>query len=86
MGNWRPPEQEELLFFQGYGEVQIDPRALAYYRYERIIQDIAVFCEQLFLTADGGEDRAQALRFLKSNFLPNHTVEIAYKSDKILIY
>ena len=86
MGNWRPPEQEELLFFQGYGEVQIDPRALAYYRYERIIQDIAVFCEQLFLTADGGEDRAQALRFLKSNFLPNHTIEIAYKSDKILIY
>ena len=82
MGNWRPPEQEETLFYQGYGESQIDPRALAYYRYERIIQDIAVYCEQLFLTTEGGEDRAQALRYLMSNFLPNGTIEIAYTSDK----
>ena len=84
MGNWRPPEEEEPLFYQGYGEAQIDPRALVYYRYERIIQDIAVYCEQLFLTPEGGEDRAQALHFLKSNFLPNNTIEIAYTSDKAL--
>ena len=84
MGNWRPPEEEELLFYQGYGKAQIDPRALAYYRYERIIQDIAAYCEQLLLTAGGGEDRVQALRYLKSNFLPNNTIEIAYNSDKTL--
>lgn len=84
MGNWRRPEEEELLFYRGYGEVQIDPRALAYYRYERIIQDIAAYCEQLFLTQEGGEDRVQALRYLLSNFLPNNTIEIAYRSDKTL--
>ena len=82
MGNWRPPEEEELLFYRGYGEVQIDPRALAYYRYERIIQDIAAYCEQLFLTLEGGEDRAQALRYLMSSFLPNNTIEIACRSNK----
>jgi spectinomycin phosphotransferase len=62
--------------------MQIDPIALAYYRYERIIQDIAVYCEQLLLTDEGGEDREQSLRYLTSNFLPNNTIEIAYTSDK----
>ena len=81
MGDWRTPKEEETLFYQGYGKAQIDPRALAYYRYERIIQDIAVYCEQLFLTNEGGKDREQALRYLMSNFLPNGTIEIAYESD-----
>ncbi len=77
-------QEEETLFYRGYGQTQIDPIALAYYRYERIIQDIAAFCEQIFLTNDGGEDREQSLRFLTSNFLPNSTIEIAYKSDETL--
>jgi len=76
------PPEEETLFYRGYGQTQIDPIALAYYRYERIIQDIAAFCEQLFSTTDGGEDREQSLRYVMSNFLPNNTIEIAYKSDK----
>ncbi len=78
------PQGEETLFYRGYGQTQIDPIALAYYRYERIIQDIAVYCEQIFLTNEGGEDREQSLRYLTSNFLPNNTIEIAYKSDKTL--
>jgi spectinomycin phosphotransferase len=77
-------QEEETLFYQGYGQTQIDPIALAYYRYERIIQDIAVYCEQLFLTTEGGEDREQSLRYLTSNFLPNGTIEIAYASDMTL--
>lgn len=77
-------QEEETVFYRGYGQTQIDPIALAYYRYERIIQDIAVECEQIFLTTDGGEDREQSLRYLTSNFLPNNTIEIAYKSDKTL--
>ena len=81
-GDARTPQEEESLFYQGYGQTPINPAALAYYRYERIIQDIAVFCEQLFLTNEGGEDREQSLRYLMSNFLPNGTIEIAYQSDK----
>ena len=75
-------QEEETLFYRGYGQTQIDPIALAYYRYERIIQDIGIYCEQIFLTNEGGEDREQSLRYLTSNFLPNNTIEIAYKSDK----
>jgi len=77
-------QEEENLFYRGYGQTQINPIALAYYRYERIIQDIALFCEQIFWTNEGGEDREQSLRYLTSNFLPNSTIEIAYKSDKTL--
>lgn len=81
----RTTQEEETQFYHGYGQTQIDPFALAYYRYERIIQDIAAYCEQLFLTNSGGADREQSLRYLKSNFLPNGTVEVAYQSDKTRI-
>jgi spectinomycin phosphotransferase len=84
-GDARTAQEEETLFYWTYGQTQIDPIALAYYRYERIIQDIALFCEQLFLTNEGGEDREQAFRYLTSNFLPNGVVEIAYKSDKTVL-
>lgn len=83
-GAGHSPQEEGALFYRGYGQTQIDPIALAYYRYERIIQDIAVFCEQIFLTNEGGEDREQSFQYLTSNFLPNGVLEIAYKSDKTL--
>ncbi len=79
---WRTPrEDEEALFYEGYGRATVDPIALAYYRYERIVEDIAAFSEQIFETNEGGEDREQALVYLKSNFLPNNTIEIAYQAD-----
>jgi spectinomycin phosphotransferase len=77
---------EEALFYQGYGRgygrAALNPRALAYYRYERIIEDIALYCEQLLLSNAGGQDRAQSLRYLVSNFLPDGTIEAARRADK----
>jgi spectinomycin phosphotransferase len=78
-------QEEEILFYQGYGQTQVNPIALAYYRYERIIEDIAVICEQIFLSDEGGQDRKQALEILKAQFLPNSSIKIAYQSDKTLI-
>jgi spectinomycin phosphotransferase len=54
LGNWRTSLEEADLFYPGYGQTQINLGALAFYRYERIIEDIAVFCEQLLGTAEGG--------------------------------
>jgi len=82
MGDGHTPQEEETLFYRRYGQTQIDPIALAYYRYERIVQDIAAFCDKIFLTDEGGEDREQSFRYLASNFLPNSVLEIAYQSDK----
>ena len=80
-GNARVPAEEEALFYAGYGQVDVDVEALAYYRYERIVQDIAVECDQVLLTDAGGDDRPQALRWLISNFAPGGVLEIARRSD-----
>jgi spectinomycin phosphotransferase len=48
MSGDQPGGVEEGWFYQGYGEVEVNQPALAYYRYERIIQDIAEF-KQLLL-------------------------------------
>ncbi|HEY2982204.1 MAG TPA: phosphotransferase [Anaerolineales bacterium] len=83
IGGWTKPEHE-ALFYKGYGETQVDPAALAYYRYERIVQDLAVYCQQLLLSNAGGADREQSLEYLLSNFLPDGTIAIAYRSDRTL--
>jgi len=48
----------------------VDREALAYYRYERIVVDLAEFCKQLLLTEKGGEDREQGFQYFTSVFLP----------------
>ena len=81
-GGWRAPAEEEALFFAGYGDRQVDAVALAYYRYERIIVDIAVYCANLLDTEAGGDDRAQSLHYLASNFEPGQTIDLAYRADR----
>ena len=80
---WNSP-QKEALFYQGYGPVEIDPTALAYYRYERIIQDIAAYCQQLLKSSAGGQDREQSFTYFASNFLPGHEIEIAFQRDRAI--
>jgi spectinomycin phosphotransferase len=74
-------EEEETLFYPGYGQTEINLFALTYYRYERIIQDIAAYCQELLLTDEGGSDRVQSLQYLKSNFSPGGTIALARRSD-----
>ncbi len=81
LASGRTPQEEVNLFYKAYGKMEINSFALAYYRYERIIEDIAIYCEQLLLTDKGGADREQSFEYLKSNFLPNGTIEIARRSD-----
>ncbi len=76
-------QEEEAIFYQGYGQTNINQIAIAYYRCERIIEDIAVYCEQIFLSDEGGEDRKESLENVKSNFLPNGTIEVAYQSASL---
>ena len=77
-------EQEESLFYQGYGQVELDPTALTYYRYERGITDISVESERILSIELGEKDRAQSLEYLGYYFLPGGTLEMAQKLDKTL--
>ena len=74
--------EEESLFYQGYGQTTINKDVLCYYRFERIIQDIGDYCEYIFLSDEGGEDRMQCFEHLQPVFLPNGAIERACQSDK----
>jgi spectinomycin phosphotransferase len=82
-GIWNTPG-EEALFYQGYGVQDINLTALTYYRYERIVEDIAAFSQQILLTTKGGADRKRSLWKFNSIFSPNQVLAIAYMTDQIL--
>jgi spectinomycin phosphotransferase len=77
-------QREEAVFYEGYGKTEINITALAYYRYERIIQDLVAFGEQLLLTDEGGADREQGYKWFTSNFEPGQTIEIAENTYKLI--
>jgi spectinomycin phosphotransferase len=76
-------DQEAAWFYQGYGQTEVDLIALSYYRYERILVDIAECSEQIFGTQGSAEERAKRLR-LREQFLPNNVVDIAHRSYRQL--
>ena len=77
-------ERDEAIFYDGYGKTELNLKTLAFYRYERIIEDLAAYGEQLLLTDEGGTDREPAYRRFRINFEPGSTIEIAEKTDQLL--
>jgi len=75
-GIWNS-EREDSLFYRGYGPAELNRAALVYYRYEREIEDIAAFCEQILLSHGAEDDRRQGYGYFTSSFLPNGVIEIA---------
>lgn len=77
-------KKDEAMFYEGYGQVEINLVALAYYRYERIIVDLVELCHQLLLTSEGGDDREQAYHWFTQNFAPGKTIDIAQGTWELL--
>lgn len=78
---WNNPHEEEF-FYKGYGKTGINRTILAYYRHERIVEDIAEYGQALLLTPDGGEDRVEMLKQFKDMFEQSGVVDIAFKTDE----
>ena len=78
---WNNPHEEEL-FYKGYGKTEINREILAYYRHERIVEDIALYSQQLLLATDGSKDRAEMYKQFIDMFEPQGVVDIAFKTDK----
>ena len=76
-------KRDESVFYEGYGNTDIDFTVMAYYRYERVIEDLAAYGEQLLLTDEGGADRPEAYERFTDNFEPGSTIEIAVKTDEL---
>jgi spectinomycin phosphotransferase len=75
---------EEAFFYQGYGETELNPVALTYYRFERILQDVGPNLEQFLFADASNQDRIRTLQGLERFFLPNDVVEMAYQAEKSL--
>jgi spectinomycin phosphotransferase len=84
---WNKPHEKEL-FYKGYEKVDINMTLLAYYRHERIVEDIAIYGQQLLLTRADGEDRTQdrieSYNQFIGQFDPQGVVDIAFKTDEDL--
>ena len=79
---WNNPQEEEF-FYKGYGKTEINREILAYYRHERIVEDIAEYAQGLLLTTVG-EDRAEMYKQFIGMFEPRGVVDIAFKTDERL--
>ncbi|MBX3486579.1 MAG: aminoglycoside phosphotransferase family protein [Candidatus Paracaedibacteraceae bacterium] len=78
IGNvWNKPD-EEVLFYQGYGSTTINRDLLAYYRINRILEDITEYCQFLLInTDDGGQKRQTWYQEFIDQFARNGVIDIA---------
>ncbi len=71
-------DEAELAFTRGYGACHIDRAALAYYRYDWVLQELADYGERLFLSKDVGKrDLALARAEFEKLFAPGDVVDRA---------
>ena len=61
---------------------KINREILAYYRHERIVEDIAAYGQELLLTTGGGENRSEMYKQFIAMFEPRGVVDIAFKTDE----
>lgn len=78
---WNKPREEEF-FYKGYGPAEIDRAILAYYRHERIVEDIAQYSQELLLAPVSGGDKQEMYKHFIDMFEPQGVVDIAFKTDK----
>ena len=78
---WNDP-REEALFYQGYGKTHINRMILAYYRHERIVQDIVEYGQALFLRSNEEGNRLEMYKHFMEMFEINGVVDIAFKTDE----
>jgi spectinomycin phosphotransferase len=70
--------REAVWFFDGYGDVQVDPEAIVYYRYERILEDIGEISRSVFEEGGSSEaSRASEVALAESFFGPGGILETA---------
>lgn len=72
----------EQLIFKGYGEIKVDPLALAYYRYDWCVEDIGEFAKQIFTEENIGEKtKIDSIWWIKKLFAHGSSVETALNTQ-----
>lgn len=76
---WNKPHEEEL-FYKGYKKTEVNRDLMAYYRHERIVQDIAEYGNALLLTMAGGQERQVMYKQFIDMFAARGVVAIAFET------
>lgn len=76
--------KEETLFYRYYGPPMINPAVMAYYRCERNLIDLCVESARIFSSTLNDQDRAHSLQIVTWLFLPESSIDMAYKAIDIL--
>jgi len=82
-GSWNESREREW-FFTGYGPAEIDSLAIAFYRYERIVVDIAEYGRRIFDVQGTPREQQSDLQKLMSAFVPNNVIDMAHQSYRNL--
>lgn len=76
---------QEALFLRGYGPVEPNWPALAYYRCQRALDDIAEFAQTIMFRPELSErSRLDDLRWFRGQFGPAGPVELAMADEPVL--
>jgi spectinomycin phosphotransferase len=71
----RVERHEEAWFFEGYGQVEVDREAIVYYRYERLLEDIAEIGRSVYGDAIPETSREAQVQLLERIFESGAKVE-----------
>ena len=75
-------EPATASFLRGYGDADVDPVALAYYRHAWATQDVVGYAEQVLVEPSrSDDDRAEAARIFEILFRPGEIVDIALSTE-----
>jgi len=78
---WNTAE-EENYFYEGYGgREKVNRLLISYYRFERIIEDLAEYYEQFFAAGTEEKNQKVILEIVGSQFEPNDVVDRAFRGD-----
>jgi spectinomycin phosphotransferase len=79
VGGFVTEERAETLFFRGYGQTEIDPLTMAYYRYTRVVEDLGGFAERVFAMDASDATKQDSVEWFMAQFEPGSVLEAAYK-------
>ncbi len=82
-GTWNSTRESEL-FYRGYGPTQRHAPALAYYRVERVVEDIAAYAKALFADEQPSASAAECYAVLEAILVPDDVLKRAFETAAAL--
>lgn len=72
-------DDEHGWFFEGYGDTELCEDAIRYFRFERIVTDLAEFAEIVCASDASDADRRQAVQWMEQMFAPGNVFQCALR-------